>query len=79
MTTASKGKRRLTPGTRRWFCPHSLEDDRANRAAGNVEIVKLIDDTSEPGCWPLYRVRNVDNGAVADAFGDELAHKAGER
>jgi hypothetical protein len=47
-------------------------DDRGVTAvAGTVIIVAPVRDVdSEVG--PMYRVRNVDTGAEADAFADEL-------
>lgn len=62
----------LREGDRRWFSPHALGDETVRLAAGRVEVLELVDPESG-GLSPIYRVRNVDNGRAAMAFGDELS------
>lgn len=56
------------------FKPHAAATEEVAAAAGPVEVLELIVEavSTEHGTFPLYRVRNLDNGREAYAFGDEL-------
>lgn len=71
---------RIKAGESRWFSPYAAGDEEANLAAGRVEVLGLVSEGVQVGfnvlsknIQPMYRVKNLDNGYEAMAFGDELS------
>jgi len=56
------------------FTPRDDAHDAVRAAQGLVEVLTLVDEAvvTNEGVAPVYRVRNLDNGREAFAFGDEL-------
>lgn len=57
------------------FAPVNTADDVVAEAAGEVEVLELVNEQTrtERGVMPAYRVRNLHNHREAIAFGDELS------
>ena len=56
------------------FDPPADSHEAVRAAGGRVEVLRLVTEAIRvhDGVYPLYRVRNVDNGREAFAYGDEL-------
>lgn len=56
------------------FRPRAAAHEAVRAAEGRVEVLALVDEAvaTDEGVTPVYRVRNLDNGREAFAYGDEL-------
>ena len=68
----------IKTGSLRWFSPNATGDEAVRLATGRVEVLELLADEEDLAdedapMHPAYRVRNIDNGREAVAFGDELS------